>query len=128
MFKLPTIISKTYAADLGEIRGLGNFQFENNKITINNISVGYWLGELLSRIITTLTIVSGLAFVVYFMLGAFKWITSGGDQNKTEEAKRQLTQAAIGIIVVVVSYFIISIIGSVLGFDLLNPAKSLGIN
>jgi hypothetical protein len=45
----------------------------------------------------------------------------------TEEAKSQMTNAVIGLIIMIVSYFIIGILGGVLGIDILNPLKLLGI-
>lgn len=118
------IITPILAADLGNhIEGTGPLQFEGFA-PINSL-VSFNLNIVASLTITILTIIAGLAFIIYFMLGAFKWITSGGDQNKTEEAKRQLTQAAIGIIVVVVSYFVIDIVGRILGFNILSPGSTL---
>jgi cytochrome bd-type quinol oxidase subunit 2 len=118
------IIKPVHAASkpLGTFKGVGPFQQVKD-----DASVGTGLGNLISQIVTVFTVLAGIFFVIYFMIGAFKWITSGGDQNKTEEAKRQLTQAAIGIIVVAVSYFIVSIVGGVLGLNILNPAATLGI-
>lgn len=83
------------------------------------------LGTLLSNLITTITVVGSLAFVVYFTIGGLKWITAGGDKAKVSEAQTQMTQAAIGLIVIVVSFFIIGIVGAVLGIDILNPFKTL---
>jgi hypothetical protein len=68
---------------------------------------------------------AGMAFVIYFIVGGFKWITSSGDKSKAEEAKTELTQAAIGLIVVAVSIFIAGIVGGVVGINLLNPLKIL---
>ena len=118
------IIKPIHAASkpLGSFEGVGPFQEVKD-----DASVGAGLGNLLSQVITVFTVVAGLAFIIYFMLGAFKWITSGGDKGKTEEAKTQLTQATIGLIVVVVAYFIVGIVGGVLGIKILDPAATLGI-
>lgn len=117
-------IKSVHAAtvDLGQpISGIGKYQQGAD------LQTGSLLTDFLSSIITTLTVVASLAFAIYFIIGGLKWITSGGDKNKAEEAKTQMTQAAIGLIVVVVSYFIIGIISNVLGLDILDPAKTLGL-
>lgn len=101
---------------LGAIGGLGMFQTES-------ISPSSALGKFISTIITSITVVGGLAFVLYFTLSALKWVTSGGDKTKIAEAQSGMTQGAIGLIAIVASYFIIGIIGSVLGIDILNPWK-----
>lgn len=104
---------------LGNIEGVGPFQ-KNIGATVD-----IQLGTFLSSLITTFTVVAGLAFIIYFIMAAFKWITSSGDKNKTEEAKTQMTQAVLGLIVVVAGYFIVALIGGVLGLDILNPGKLL---
>lgn len=108
--------------DLGEpISGIGKYQQGAGTNT------GSLLTDFLSSIITTLTVVASLAFAIYFIIGGLKWITSGGDKTKAEDAKTQMTQAAIGLIVVVVAYFIIGIISGVLGLNILDPAAVLNL-
>lgn len=107
------------AADLplgGPITGTGQFQ-QGAPQTM--------LGNFISTIVNMLTVIAGLAFLLYFVLAGLKWITSSGDKGKAEEAKTELTQTAIGLIVVAVAYFIAGIIGGVVGIDILNPCKLL---
>lgn len=118
------IIKPIYAApvDLGQpIWGIGKYQQGAD------LQTGTLLTDFLSSIITTLTVVGSLAFAIYFIIGGLKWITSGGDKTKASDASTQMTQAAIGLIVVVVSFFIIGIISNVLGLDILDPAAVLGL-
>ena len=118
------IIKPVHAApiDLGQpLSGVGKYQQAAGSNT------GTLLTDFLSSIITTLTVVASLAFAIFFIIGGLKWLTSGGDKAKAEEAKTQMTQAAIGLIVVVVSYFIIGIISNILGLDILDPATVLGL-
>jgi len=115
---IPTI----HAADIplgSEVGGVGPFQIGIS----GGVQAG--LGTLLSNLITTITVVGGLAFVVYFSLGALEWITAGGDKTKVSGAQTQMTQATIGLIAIVASYFIIGIVGAVLGLDILRPFKTL---
>lgn len=117
------LISTIYAATdipLGdEIGGVGTYQ------TAVSGSVQTNLGSLLSNLITTISVVGSLAFVIYFTIGGLKWITAGGDKAKVSEAQTQMTQAAIGLIAMVSSYFIIGIVGAVLGIDILRPFATL---
>lgn len=103
----------------GPIKGVGNFQTGGNTKNL--------LGQFISTIITTMTVVASLAFVIFFIMGAFKWITSSGDKGAVEEGKTQLTQGALGLIVVMVSYFVVGIVGGVLGIDIMNPGTLLGL-
>lgn len=102
---------------LGSITGTGQFQNTTSDQTL--------VGKFLTSMVTTLTIVGSLAFVVYFFIGTLKWITAGGDKGKVSEAQAQMTQGAIGLIAMVSAYFIIGIVGAVLGLDILNPMKAL---
>lgn len=104
---------------LGPITGEGKFQ----NIPASGPQTEF--GLLISSLITTITVVGSLAFVMYFTIGGLKWITAGGDKTKVSEAQAQMTQGAIGLIAIVASFFIIGIVGSVLGLDILNPYKSL---
>lgn len=116
------LISTIYAAEIplgDEIGGVGTYQ------TAVSGSVQTNLGSLLSNLITTISVVGSLAFVIYFTIGGLKWITAGGDKAKVGEAQTQMTQAAIGLIAMVSSYFIIGIVGAVLGIDILRPFATL---
>lgn len=77
--------------------------------------------KLISNVLVVLTIVASIAFVLYFLLGGLNWITSGGDKGKVDKAKSMMTNGAIGLIVVAVSYAIVWIVGKALGIDVLNP-------
>ena len=68
--------------------------------------------------------------LVYFAWGAIDWITSGGDKGKVETARTKITNAVIGIIVLVSSFTIVGFISNLFfgsDFNLLkltfpNPA------
>ncbi len=79
------------------------------------------LGKFLSTLIGFLTTLAGLMFLIYFILAALSWITAGGEKGKIETARGQMTNAAIGLVVVIAAYAIIGIVGGVLGLDILNP-------
>lgn len=104
--------------DLGTIEGTGRFQTGNQY---------QLLGDFISTLVNVVTVVAGLAFLLYFSIGGLKWITSSGEKARAEEAKTELTQAAIGLIVVAVSYFIAGIVGGVVGINILNPLAVLGL-
>jgi hypothetical protein len=104
------------STQLAPITGISN-SFQD----ISIISPTDRLASLISTIYGFLTIVAGLAFILWFVLGSIDWIMSSGDQQKLEGARNKMTSAAIGLIIVVASYAIIGIVGQVVGFDILNP-------
>jgi len=103
------------------IQGPGTYQ----KVVGGNAA--YVFETLISTLVGALTAIAGLGFLIYFMIGGITWITAGDDQAKHQKAKKQLTDAAIGLIVVAVAYAIAGVIGVVLGIDILNPATILGL-
>ncbi len=81
--------------------------------------------HIISNILAVLSILGGIYFVVYFLLGGLNWITAGGDQGKIDKAKKQMTGAAIGLIIISASYAISYIVGLVTGIHVLEPANLL---
>ena len=122
---LTTIIKSANAApiDVCKIKGGGPFGFET--VDVSKAETSTQLSSILSTIVTTLTIVGGLAFVIYFTLGGLKWLTAGGDKTKVSEAQTQMTQGVIGLVAMVAGLFIVGLVGGVLGIDFLNPFKTL---
>lgn len=106
--------------DTGEgIKGVGPFG------TVSESTVQTQFGNILSTVVTTLSVVGGLAFVIYFTLGGLKWLTAGGDKTKVSEAQAQMTQGVIGLVALVAGLFVVGIVGGILGIDILNPFKAL---
>ena len=83
------------------------------------------LETFLSNIIGFLTILGGIFFIVYFLIGGLTWVTSGGDSGKVGKARNQMIQGVIGLVVIVAAYSIIGIVGNIVGLNLLTPAASL---
>jgi hypothetical protein len=77
--------------------------------------------KLISNVLVVLTIVAGISFTLYFLLGGLNWITAGGDKGKIDKAKGMMTNGAIGLIVIVVSYAVTWIVGKALGLNILEP-------
>ncbi|MFW6110139.1 MAG: pilin [Patescibacteria group bacterium] len=74
------------------------------------------LGLLLNNVISTITIVGGVLLFFYLTFGGFKYLTAGGDEKAVDKAQKIMTNAIVGLIIIVCAYFVTQIIGSVLGF------------
>jgi len=109
-------------APLGTLKGLGAYEPE---VEEGISSSGSMLSKILTNVITFLTIVGALMFAIYFITGALSWISAGGKAEKVKEAKDKMTNAAIGLIVIVAAYSVIYIVGKVLGIPILEPGKYL---
>lgn len=95
----------------------------NDPLNANNAFTTFEL--IVSNIIALLTVLGSLVFITYFMLGAINWITSGGDTAKVGKARDQMLQGVLGLIVLTLMYALIGLVGSIVGIDILNPAKVL---
>lgn len=74
------------------------------------------IGDLISRI---LLYVVPFAFVILLFVaiwGGYDLVTSEGAADKIKNAKAKITAGIIGIIILLLSYFITSLIGSIFGF------------
>lgn len=52
----------------------------------------------------------GIIAVVIILLGGFKWMTSGGNDEKVKKAKQLIFQGIIGLVIVLSSYAIASFV------------------
>ena len=83
---------------------------------LNEITVG----GVVSFLVAMVMIIAGVIFFFMLVIGGIKWIMSGGDKGKTEEARNQITAALIGLIIVFAAWAIIILIQQIFGVNLLN--------
>jgi len=107
-------------ASLGPITGVGKFQ-----PTGDFSDAPTQIESMFTMVFGFLTIVAGLTFLIYFLIGALNWVTGGGDEKKVDTAKSYMTNGAIGLIIVIAAYSIVFIVGKVLGLNILDVAGSL---
>jgi len=73
------------------------------------------VGDLISAFVTAAIVIGALATLLYFILGGINWITSGGDTQKVESAQKHLTNALIGLVILVAAYAIFTVVKAFLG-------------
>lgn len=95
-----------------------NYVFDPDPSTLGSANT---LNVYISAIIGSLTIIAGLSLLLYFITGAYAWITAGGDADKLEKARGQILNALIGFVLVVIGWFFVRLIGQILGIDIVNP-------
>lgn len=61
----------------------------------------------------------GILTVLIILLGGFKWMTSGGNEDKIDEAKKLISAGVVGLVIVLAAYaiatFIVGNIGNAVG-------------
>ncbi len=68
------------------------------------------LETLFANFVRTIVAISGVALFIMFVVAGFTYLFAGGDQKKMEQARGTLTNAVIGLVVIVAAYLIIRII------------------
>lgn len=81
---------------------------------------GLSVSDIVSGLIKLAVIIAAVVFFFWLVLGGIKWIMSGGDKTKTEEARNQITAALIGLVIVFSAWAITRLIHVLFGFDLFN--------
>jgi hypothetical protein len=48
----------------------------------------------------------GIVAVVIILIGGFKWMTAGGNEDKTAEARKLITAGIIGLVIILSAFAI----------------------
>lgn len=97
-------------------RGIGNGALANPGT--DSVSI---FSKFISSVIGVMTIVAIIWAVFSIITGAISIISSGGDKQALETARRKITMGVLGLVVVLVALLILELVGYFLGFTgLLN--------
>lgn len=72
---------------------------------------------IIGNIVFWLLVFAGIVALVLIIISGFKFVTSGGEPKKAEGARKTLTYAIIGLVVILFSFAIISFIEEFTGLD-----------
>lgn len=75
------------------------------------------LEDVFSNVVKIVLGIAGVTFFILLLSSGFKFITSGGDPKALEGAKKTLTYAIGGLILIIVSYLILLLIKEITGVD-----------
>lgn len=78
----------------------GSFSVNIGDETQSRVAVNTDLGSFVSKSISAVILVSGLATFMYLVYGGIQWIMAGGDKGKLEEARAKITNGIIGLAIV----------------------------
>jgi len=80
---------------------------------VNDIATLGCIVPVFQNIVIAVLTFSGIVAVFFIIFAGIKFVTSGGDPKAVEGARKTLTFAIVGLIVVLLSFFIIYIIGQI---------------
>lgn len=91
--------SWTKRAEEGGLAEIGSTAFEQSDKPKD-------IRSIIASIVKVLLGFLGIIFTVLLILAGFKYMTSGGDQDKIKEAVNQIRNAVIGLLIVIAAYSI----------------------
>lgn len=107
-------IAQINLAPSGGYKGFGALGLEQNQ---DGVTI---FATFISSTIGLITVIAIVWFIIVFITGALGIITSGGDKNSNESARKKITSGIIGLIVTILGMLIIRFIGKLFGLDLLD--------
>lgn len=107
------------AVDLGTIKKPASRILQDGDANQNIIN-------LVNVFIATATTIAGLIFLVMLIMGGLQWVLAGGDKASLEAARGRITNAAIGLGIVVGAIAITFVVETALGIQILNVRLGAG--
>lgn len=101
--------------------------FAQADISYAPVKLGFAIPEfniVLTFIIRFFFIIAGLIAILYLILGALAWITSGGNKESVDKAREKIQAAIVGIILLFVVLAVIVLIENIFFI----PKQGLGIS
>jgi 3-phosphoglycerate kinase len=71
--------------------------------------------EVLINLIALSLIISGLIAIFFVIVAGYQLMTSAGNREKVQKAMETLTYAIVGLVITLLSFFIIQLVSILLG-------------
>ena len=81
---------------------------------------GVQFPNLASAVIQVLFVAAGVLFVIFLLIGGVQWVSSGGDKEGLDSARKKIKNALIGLTIVLGIYAFGGILNAVFGVDLFS--------
>ncbi len=76
------------------------------------------IAKLLNVVLPAIMIAGALIFLAMLLYGAFSYTTSSGDQERVQKARKTITYSIGGIVLIMVSYLLVSLLSIITGIGL----------
>lgn len=73
------------------------------------------LGETLGFIALPAFSIAVVAVIFYFLIGAFRWMNSGGNKENVQKARDMITHAIIGLLLLILMFLILQYLPEAIG-------------
>ena len=91
---LPALATLDVGIEYGTYTGLGTKDIREGIMSVVNVMLGFL----------------GILAIIIILWGGFRWLTSGGNEEKVGEAKKIITAGIIGLVIIFTAYAIASFV------------------
>src|SRR5476651_393648 len=84
-------------------------------ITPDGVATLKCLPAVFSNVVDWALGLAGITAVFFIIIAGFKFLTSGGDPKQVEGARKTMTFAIAGLVIIFLSFAIIKLIGTITG-------------
>lgn len=92
--------------------------------SLNNLTIP----NMVSGIIRLLLVIAALVFFIMLVIGGIQWIMSGGDKAQSENARKRITSALVGLAIVFSAWAISRLVETLFGVNILNVSLPKFVN
>lgn len=85
---------------------------------VNGVATLKCIPCIIENVVNFGLILSGIVAAGFIVISGIKFVMSGGDQVQVSSARKTMTFAIVGLVVVVLSYAILNFAGQVLGITI----------
>ena len=89
---------------------------ELDAFTKGDLTGAEGISKFFNNFITLIYSVAAVVFILMILWGAWDWITSGGEKDKIDAARRKIINAIVGILLFAAAFAIINTFGQFTGF------------
>jgi len=76
------------------------------------------LVDIVENIFNLVIRLAGILAFIMFLIGGFRYLTSGGDAKAAESARKTITYAILGLVLIITAWFILKFLSDFTGVDL----------
>ncbi len=113
MLFLPGLSAKA-AMDPDCAKYYSKYEIDKNTNLAEGLPQYCTAGKLATTVINVILALAGSALVLFIIVGGFLLITAGGNEEQSEKGKKVMTNAVLGMVVVIMAFAIVKIIANTL--------------
>lgn len=81
------------------------------------IDPGTELSVIISNALRIVFAAALILVLIFLIIGAFQWITSGGDKEAVGKARSRITSALVGLAILALAFVIVQVVAQILGIS-----------